>query len=77
MRLGIKENLMSRQSPPMQAAESDALSRLIYAQVDERTLSELDRSCDEQTIPRSWLIAQILHEWAEHRSRQAETAVAA
>ncbi len=68
---------MASQSPPMQAAESDAMSQLIYAQVDEHTLNVLNRSCDEQTIPRSWLIAQILHDWAAQRAAQNNESIAA
>lgn len=36
----------------------------IFAAIDADTLAELDRCAEEQVLPRSWLIARILQDWA-------------
>ena len=46
----------------LQITEDDGFA--VYARVDERTLSILDRCSDERILPRSWVIAEILRDWA-------------
>lgn len=50
---------------------------LVYAHVDEATLEVLDRCSDEQVLPRSWLITEILQDWARQQVRQGNEPLAA
>jgi hypothetical protein len=56
---------------------SDSLNQLVYAQVDPQTLSALDTCSDQQTMPRSWVIAQILQDWAAQRAGERGKTLAA
>ena len=43
---------------------ADDVGRSVFAHVDGQTLEILDRRADEEVLPRSWLIARILQQWA-------------
>jgi predicted transcriptional regulator len=40
----------------------------VYGHVDRATADALDRIADQMLMPRSWVVSQILKEWAERRS---------
>ena len=40
----------------------------VYGQIDRRTLDAVDRVAEQMLMPRSWVVTQILREWAERRS---------
>jgi len=54
--------------PKTHAGDTDDIGRSVFANVDDGTLQVLDRHADEEILPRSWLIARILQEWAEQHS---------
>ena len=56
--------------------ETSMFGPSVYAHVDTSTLAVLDTCCDQQTMPRSWLVCQILQQWAEARLRQKQGAAA-
>lgn len=59
-----EEYLMQAAVAKMPETRTDDIGRSVFAQVDELTLEVLDRRADEEVLPRSWLIARILQEWA-------------
>ncbi|HEY7119189.1 MAG TPA: hypothetical protein VH475_21550 [Tepidisphaeraceae bacterium] len=42
----------------------------VYGHLDCATLDAIDRMGDQMVMPRSWVVAQILREWAERRSAE-------
>jgi hypothetical protein len=50
---------------------------LVYAHVDQATLAVLDRSADQQVLPRSWLITEILQDWARQQTQPQDEPLAA
>jgi hypothetical protein len=40
----------------------------VYGHIDRPTADALDRIADQMLMPRSWVVSQILKEWAERRS---------
>jgi hypothetical protein len=42
----------------------------VYGHLDAATLDAIDRMGDQMVMPRSWVVAQILREWAERRSAE-------
>jgi hypothetical protein len=49
------------------AASSASTTTTVYGQLDARTLAEVDQVTDQMLMPRSWVVAQIIREWAERR----------
>lgn len=66
--------LKMTESPELSSAD---LNQLVYAQVDPTTLSVIDTCSDQQTMPRSWVIAQILQDWAAQRNPETGKTLAA
>jgi predicted transcriptional regulator len=42
----------------------------VYGHLDRRTLDAVDRVAEQMLMPRSWVVTQILREWAERRSAE-------
>jgi hypothetical protein len=42
----------------------------VYGPIDRRTLEAVDRVAEQMLMPRSWVVTQILREWAERRSAE-------
>jgi hypothetical protein len=42
----------------------------VYGSCDADTLAAIDRVADQMLMPRSWVVCQILREWAERRSTE-------
>jgi hypothetical protein len=42
----------------------------VFGQADVETLGAVDRVADQMLMPRSWVVTQILREWAERRSAE-------
>jgi hypothetical protein len=40
---------------------------VVYGQTDHPTLDAIDRLAEQMLMPRSWVVTQILREWAEGR----------
>jgi hypothetical protein len=42
----------------------------VYGQLDRPAVDAIDRVAEQMLMPRSWVVAQILREWAERRSSE-------
>jgi hypothetical protein len=42
----------------------------IYGNVDRESVDAIDRVAEQMLMPRSWVVTQILREWAERRSSE-------
>jgi hypothetical protein len=51
-----------------QAASSDSTLSTVLGHLDAQTLAEVDQVTEQMLRPRSWVVAQIIREWAERRS---------
>jgi predicted transcriptional regulator len=40
----------------------------VYGHLDRKTLGEVDQVAEQMLMPRSWVITQIVREWAERRN---------
>ena len=61
-------NVKQQQSPRRPTAATD--EHTVYGPCDARTLAAVDRVADQMLMPRSWVVTQILREWAERRSTE-------
>jgi hypothetical protein len=52
------------------AAPTRADTITVYGHIDRPTSDALDRLADQMLMPRSWVVSQILKEWAERRSTE-------
>ena len=50
------------------ATETTGLT--VYGQADRPTTAAIDRVADQMLMPRSWVVTQILREWAERRTTE-------
>ena len=50
------------------AASSASNTTTVYGHLDAKSLAEVDQVMDQMLMPRSWVISQIVREWAERRS---------
>ena len=48
-------------------ASPQSISTTVYGHLDAKTLAEVDQVTDQMLMPRSWVITQIIREWAERR----------
>ena len=42
----------------------------VFGHADPRTLDAIDRVADQMLMPRSWVVSQIVREWAETRAAE-------
>ena len=42
----------------------------VFGQLDRPAVDAIDRVAEQMLMPRSWVVAQILREWAERRSSE-------
>ncbi len=46
----------------------------VYGKLDRKSVDAIDRVADQMLMPRSWVVAQIIREWAERRSIEITSA---
>jgi hypothetical protein len=49
---------------------SSELDLTVYGQLERDAVDAIDRVADQMLMPRSWVVTQILREWAERRSSE-------
>jgi hypothetical protein len=59
----------SKKAPPVAGAPAEG-DVTVYGPIDRRTLDAVDRVAEQMLMPRSWVVTQILREWAERRSAE-------
>ena len=59
----------SKKAAPPPAAPSTG-DVTVYGHLDRRTVDAIDRVAEQMLMPRSWVVTQILREWAERRSAE-------
>jgi predicted transcriptional regulator len=42
----------------------------VYGRLDRKAAEAVDRVADQMLMPRSWVVTQILREWAERRTAE-------
>jgi predicted transcriptional regulator len=42
----------------------------VFGQLDRKMVDAVDRVADQMLMPRSWVVTQILREWAERRTKE-------
>lgn len=60
--------MVSKLSPQNKTATQIALT--VYGQLDRPAVDTIDRVAEQMLMPRSWVVTQILREWAERRSTE-------
>ena len=60
--------MVSKISP--QNKTSTAVDLTVYGQLDRQAVDAIDRVAEQMLMPRSWVVTQILREWAERRSTE-------
>ena len=51
-----------------EAASSESNLTTVFGHLDAKTLAEVDQVTEQMLMPRSWVVTQIIREWAERRS---------
>jgi hypothetical protein len=59
---------MPRAAKRKEAAPAESNLTTVFGHLDARTLAEVDQVTEQMLMPRSWVVAQIIREWAERRS---------
>jgi hypothetical protein len=61
----------SKSSPSSHKSSSTPPSGApVFGQADHPTLAEIDHLAEQMMMPRSWVVTQILREWAEGRAAE-------
>jgi hypothetical protein len=63
-------NIKQQQSARRTTAAAAHDEQTVYGPCDAPTLAAIDRVADQMLMPRSWVVTQILREWAERRSTE-------
>ena len=67
-----KQKKSSSSHPSHRAARpSSSSAPVVFGQPDRSTLDAIDRMAEQMLMPRSWVVTQILREWAEGRAAEA------
>lgn len=53
-----------------QNKSSTQVDLTVYGQLDRPAVDAIDRVAEQMLMPRSWVVTQILREWAERRSSE-------
>ncbi len=59
-------------SPEIPPVDTSVVGTSVYAHLDDQTLAAIDRRCDDQNVPRSWMIARILQDWAAAQQHEQD-----
>jgi hypothetical protein len=70
--LNVNQEWNMTNSATKQAASSDSTLTTVFGHLDARTLAEVDQVTEQMLMPRSWVVAQIIREWAERRSLEIQ-----
>ena len=60
--------MVSKLSPENKASADADLT--VYGQLERPAVDAIDRVAEQMLMPRSWVVTQILREWAERRSTE-------
>jgi hypothetical protein len=60
----------SHSHPQSHRATKSSAETVVFGQPDRSTLHAIDRMAEQMLMPRSWVVTQILREWAEGRAAE-------
>lgn len=60
----------NRKSSPAAHTHARSPEGVVYGNPDRHTLEAIDQVAEQMLMPRSWVVSQILREWAESRAAE-------